>query len=430
MRYANEYVSSLYDYRRHGKLRPLGLDDASTRFHRTGLGFPVVSSNAERYFSEVLEISRKIWDSGCDQEWIAHLFALAGYRGQPLGPPHEVRNPGGYAKTRFIYMMPRALANLEKCIQAVLLDALKANPAFCAWDSTHAVDKQMTSLLSSGRRVLSIDFSKFDQSVPNEVLSKVYHIFRLWFVPEAEPLIDFAEEVMKRTGIIIPDVDGEGGAYECLPGSARTGGICSGSVMTNMSGSHVNAWVMAYAARKLKTSIRQAYFQGDDGVIDFQSTPSMADIAGVLHDDLGMTLSVKKSRYEVGSITFLQNVHDSDFVFEGLNVGVRPIMQACMNMSCHEKMTDSEWRSDDYETIRFCQQLSYAIHHPCVTEAADWLADADVYARDILRRVMVDPLFFEKACAAVRRKDSNSQKGFSPNALMSSPVFQYMLAKV
>jgi hypothetical protein len=153
----------------------------------------------------------------------------------------------------------------------------------------------------------------------------------------------------------------------------------------------------------------------------------MADLAGVLSEDLGMTLSAHKSVYEIGEVTFLQNVHWTDYRYGGLNVGVRPILHAANSMGSHEKVDSQGWVGSDYETIRFCQQASYCLHHPSVTQFCDWLADNDAFARDVLSRVKNDPEFYLKACEAVRRKDSNGQKGFSPQSLWSSPVFQYML---
>jgi hypothetical protein len=353
-----------------------------------------------------------------------------GYRGQSLGAPHPVKNPGGYAKTRLIYMMPRVLANLEKTIQKPLFDTLKFYPEFCAWLQARDVDVAMTRLLDTGRRILSIDFKRFDQSIPFEVIAKVYSVYRSWFVTEAEPLIDFCEEVVKRTGILIPDVGGTHGDYERLHGDARTGGMPSGCVMTNMTDSNVNAWVMAYTAKVLKTEILQAHYQGDDGVVVFKGDPSLDDISGVLSSHLGMTLSAAKCSYEKRSVQFLQNFHSAEYMYDDICVGVRPIMHASCAMVSHERMDGFDYVADDYETIRVCQQAGYCLHHPSVTELCDYLADHEPYAIDVLRRVKKDPGFYEKACEAVRRKDSNSQKGFSPQSLWSSPVFQYMLAKV
>jgi len=428
--YANQYVSSFYPVHRYGRLRPLDLDEAAMCFHNSGLGFPVVSSDVGQHFQQVLAISRDIWNSGADPEWISVLPGLPGYRGQPLGPPHEDRNPGGCSKTRLIFMMPRALANLEKCIQKPLFDELKSNPTFCAWQSAEHVDREVTRLLTKGKRILSIDFKRFDTSIPFSVMSKVYAIYRSWFVPEAAPLINFCEEVVKRSGIILPDGDGEGGDYVVLPGSSRTRGMPSGCVMTNMTDSNVNAWVMAYSAKRLKCRISAGYFQGDDGLISFDGDPSLADLSGVLSTELGMTLSADKCSYEKDQVTFLQNVHHRSYLVDSLNRGVRLIMHATNAMSSHERVDDAEYRADDFDTIRYAQQAGYCLHHPSATQLCDWLGVNDDFARVNLARVKRDPDYFSRACEAVRRKDSNSQKGFSPNALLSSPVFQYLLSKV
>jgi len=421
-RHANCVVRSLIPKSLRGKLRPIELDVAAGMFEKSGFGFPFMSSNVARFHEAALNISREIWESGCDPSWIAEVPAVAGYRSQQRAADATTGVHHWFAKTRFIYMMPRVLTNIEKTIQAPLLEALRANPRFCAWDGPDAVDREMTSLLNRGGKILSIDFKGFDRSIPFEVIDEVYKIIRAWFVTEASPLVDFCQEVFKGCGLLTPD--------QYYEGSMRSGGVPSGSVMTNLIDSLVNIWVMEYTAYLLKTEITAMYPQGDDGALSYTQPPSLDDLQCQL-SKLGMAISLDKTLYTTGHVHFLQDLHSDEYRDEnGVAVGVRPIAQVMANVLSFERVDGDDW-DRTYDTVRWIQQITYCRHHPCATELADWLVDSDVELAEVVARLCAeDNDFILRAFAAVGRKDSNAFKGFSFKAFLSSPVFEYLVWRV
>lgn len=423
MLYAIGVVRSLLQ---SGQLCPLDLEDAAQMFEKSGMGFPVVSSDPA-HFNHVLAISRKIWDSGATREWVAELPAIAGYRGQPRGrlEPTDAR-PHWYAKNRLIYMMPRVTANLEKTIQRPLFDALSKLPAFCAWRSPLDVELQMTRLLSEKSRVLSLDFKDFDKSVPFEVIDIIFDIIRDWFVGEASELVEYARHAFKFTGIITPGFNrGDENIY--YVGAHRTCGVPSGSVNTNMIDSLANILVMHYAAHKCGTRVRSFYPQGDDGVYTFTREVRLEDLSRELSTDLGMTLSVRKTVYEVGQVHFCQNLYSSDFMEDGLAVGMRPIMHLASAMTSYERVDVDDWKRV-CDTVRWLQQIGQGYRHPRCTEMCDWLYNHDWCIPEIIRRVQLgDTSFVDSALRAVSRKDSALRFwGNAPGTFLSSPVLLYL----
>jgi hypothetical protein len=282
----------------------------------------------------------------------------------------------------------------------------------------------MTKLLADGDPILSIDFKGFDQSVPFELIDVVFDIIGMWFVGEASPLIDFCREEFKRTGILTP------GRYHS--GDERTGGIPSGSVFTNWVGSVANSLVLHYAAHRCGNRVKSWYTQGDDGAVTFARPINLDNLAEVLLTDLGMTISPDKTLYVKGAVHFLQNLHCTDFVHEGLNVGVRPLMQLANPMTSYERVDLTEWKRA-YDTVRFMQQILQGVHHPMATQMCDWLYEHDWCVREVIERVLLfsDKSFADAALTAVSRKDSALRFwGNSPGMFVKSPVVLYLGERV
>jgi hypothetical protein len=450
LRYAIEEVSKLYDVSRFGPLRPLNLCDAAIMFPNSGMGFPVMSSNKEGtenspewsgpktpHFMTVYNLSKEIWDGGADPRWIGELMAVSGYRGQPRKKVRSSTSPrpAWYSKTRLIYMMPRVFANIEKTIQFILFNALRASsaPHFCAWRGDHAVDVAMTALLKKGGDVLSLDFKGFDQSVPFEVIDIAFDIICSWFTAESHALIRFAQTGFKRMGLLTPG--------KALRSEDRTGGVPSGSVNTNTIGTIVNLLVMHYAAHRCKTRVSDAFPMGDDGVYRFTRPVTLEALAHCVHSELGMTIAQDKTSFVSGQVYFLQRLHSIDYEVGGLYVGVRPIMHLAIPMTSYERV-DAKNEKDqvgkvrknptgwhrDYDTIRWLQQIAQGASHPCATQMCDWLYDHDWCLRKVVNRVMSnDMAFIDAATRAVQRKDGSLRfLGMSSEAFMRSPVLSYL----
>jgi hypothetical protein len=269
--------------------------------------------------------------------------------------------------------------------------------------------------------ILSVDFKSFDVSVPEVVLDLVFEIIEGWMTVESRPLIRFIKEAFMRTGILCPG--------EYFAGSARTGGVPSGSVMTNLVDSLVNLWVMHYAAARASSSVLFALAQGDDGVYTFQGTPSMHDLAEAV-SELGMTISEDKSIMDSEVVHFLQDLHTRDYLIDGVNVGVRPLQHVLNSAMSMERNDGKSWdRSCD--TVRWLQQWGEALYHPRFPEFCDWLYHNDWLCEGLLERLRVDGVTerLKEILSNVNRKDSNSFWGLTPASFLSSPAVAYLMRR-
>lgn len=387
VQYADGFVSALYDPSDRGAMVPLDLEDAVHQFFgRTGMGFPEFVSDRE-YLYRYYTLSAAIRGNGYQLADAQKYPAVIGTRTQASGP-------GLMAKARAVFQMSRVIGNLEKCIQAVVFKALRWLPTFSAWGGRHYVDVSVTRFMTrSPGKVLSLDFSNFDATVPFEVIDRVFTILRRWFVPAARPLITFCQESFKRSGIIVP------GAYR--EGAARLGGIPSGSVMTNLIGSLVNLWVIAYSAHRCGGRIVDATVQGDDGLYRFRGIHDVKPLADVLYSELGMVMSTDhmKSLYSDRDVHYLQMVHSRDYVRGGLCVGVRPLMHVLNGALSRESMQVKKGKpgvnptelSDGwnglFHTVRWLQQWENASYHPKFDEACKWL-----YSKDLNLPIVMDAI--------------------------------------
>jgi len=345
------------------RLMPLDVSVASGMFDgRSGLGWPVCSSNPN-YRSVLLRFSEMIL---AGHEEMAECFpAILGSRNQSNGR-------GKLAKVRAIFQCSRVIGNLEKCIQVPVMQSLRHSGPFAAWNGRADVDFAITRMFQRDKGVvLSLDFSNFDASVPNEVLTRQFKILTNWFIPEATALIRLIERAFMRTGVIVPSADG---TYE-FKGVDRRGGIPSGSVLTNLVGSMVNIWAIAYASVRCGETITDLLVQGDDGVYQFGRWPDVGALSQVLLEDLGMEMHVEKNFVDDGEIHFLQNIHRRSYIVRGLNVGVRPIMRILAGMLGYERFTPG-WNGY-LDSIRWIQQIDNALRHPCFGAFVEWLSCHD-----------------------------------------------------
>lgn len=424
VRYANESVSRLYPVSRFGRLSPLPLDEAAAMQFpsNTGLGFPFVSSDSSKYLYHVYKISEEIHNSGYDVRWVSELPAILGVRGQPRGP--DTLTGTIYAKTRVIYAMPRALMNVEKQVQYPLQGVLGRLEVFSAWVSRAAVAKAVTRLFArKSRDILSVDFKSFDASVPEVVLNYIFEIIAGWMTVESGPIVRFIQEAFMRTGILCPD--------EYFPGSSRSGGVPSGSVMTNLIDSLVNLWVMHYAASRVGSSVLFSMAQGDDGLYTFQGTPTKHDLSQAVAE-LGMTISEEKSMMGSEVVHYLQDMHSRAYTVDGVCVGVRPLQHVLNSAMSYERIDGKSW-DRDCDTIRWLQQFEEAVHHPSFRLMCDWLYKHDWNCAALIDRLRVDGVTerLDQAVQCVMRKDSNSfkHKGLSGATFAKSPIVQYLLSR-
>lgn len=360
--FANE---ALGNWLRKGSVRLMSLYDTLEHFEeKRARGWPwmlTVAGVPLCYLNE----AEKITMDGLD---LSHASAYPG----TLNTRSSVAGFGQLANSRVIYGTSLVTNLLGMQVFKPVSARLKGRPTFCAWQSRAAVDLAVTGVMKRARGdILSIDFSKFDVSVPPEVIGFAFDALERWFHVGDRAHVRFCREAFLRTGIFVPSVQGD---FDYFDGLDREGGIPSGSILTNLIGSMVNFWVMTYVSHRLGLRVLDALLQGDDGVYTFDKRYSVSDLADVLLVELGMLLSVSKSLCGRRVVTFLQNVFDFDHQVEGIIVGRRPATRVLVNMSNYEKKrAENLTEYDDY--LRWLQQLDNMSTHPSFMTMVEWFLD-------------------------------------------------------
>lgn len=131
-----------------------------------------------------------------------------------------------------------------------------------------------------------IDFSKFDTSVPAEVLRLAFSIVKRKFRDTDQGYWDFVEKNLIETLIVLP----EGDIYK------KKKGVASGDPWTSLIGSYAN-WIV------LDVIFREAGFQpkiwvfGDDSVVAIprESKLGIPQLSALARSMFGMNISMEKS---------------------------------------------------------------------------------------------------------------------------------------
>ncbi len=370
--HADRFVSSLISTPNGNFLEPASLDRARMSFERrTGFGWPVMSSDP-CHEPLVAQLSKNVLEYQGHRSELPRYPAIVGVRNQAAGPYMK-------AKQRLIYQMSRVWGNIEKMYFIPMFKALRDLPIFAAWGGRTSVDVGVTGMFEDCRGpFLSVDYANFDASVSREVIQRIFRIIRGWFSRQQAPMLVAIETHFSECGIITPLEE-----YKY----SRTRGIPSGSVLTNLVGSLVNLWSMAYAANRCGVSIHRCLVQGDDGVYTFRGDVAPVQLSSVMLADLGMVMSVDKNYNSPDEIHFLSMVHRRSYKTMGLNVGIRPLMRVLNGMMSYERL-QTQW-SGYMDSLRWFQQLDNASEHPMFSAACEWLLARDRYARLSLDELIV-----------------------------------------
>jgi len=318
-------------------------------------------------------------------EWDGQMFQLAmrimkeGYprNDWPAFPWVRIQ---AIDKARLVWGYPGQVVLLERRLLGPVVEYLRENSyTFCAWVGPEEVDLRVTRLfdMARGRKIHSIDFSGFDASVSFELIDVVYDALSQWFSRDTIDLIDYCREAFKTVGLITPD-----GVWV-----ERSGGVPSGSGLTNLVDSFVQYFAMHYVAFELGTHVESILVQGDDGVVLFQDNVDPELLEEKLHE-LGLKMSATKGIHSAVEIQYLQNVHHRDYFLHGRNRGVRPLMRVLNGMLWYEYKVP-HWSGAD-DTLRWWQQLNNAQWHPSFVEACRFIYDRDYYSRDYSLRTIIE----------------------------------------
>jgi len=416
--YADQQVARLWSKgRARLKLEPL--DNAVCLFKQdTNFGFPRCTTDQDNLYFYYLE-SCRIVERGYPLADASDYPSIGTTRTQAAGF-HQ------YAKDRALSMYCRAVSNLEKQIQVPLFRALRDLSPFSAWRGQIAVNAAVTALLDSRPGdVLSVDFTSFDASVPFDVLTRIYAIVASWFTGESEPLVRFVAEAFMRSGIYLPD-----GQY--YHGTERTGGVPSGSGLTNLVGSLVNLWVFHYASHRDGGRVIHSQVNGDDGIFVFKDA-LIPRVSEILLDELGMLVKMDPAKNLVSGdqVRFLQMEHHRSHRVEGLLVGSRPVSRVLVKMTGMERRVPVKrlglrvaspvrWRGI-FNTFRWLQQMEACADHPHFEGFVLWYLDQDQQIGDVLNAIIRGDAVVYEACQMLSEGEEGELR-LTPSSFRKSRV--------
>jgi len=213
-------------------------------------------------------------------------------------------------------------------------------------------------------------------------------------------------------------------------GTERTGGVPSGSVLTNLIDSLVNLWVMHYAAHRCGGRVTASFANGDDGVYAFKNVSSYAGLSYYLSKELGMTVKMDPDKNLVSKrhVRYLRMEHHVDlFDADGICSGVRPIEWAFIGMTGHERKLSEAFKKEASfcNNARWLQQMAPCWAHPGFEGFCLWMLDKSLPLADVVDAI-------HRGLPIVSYADSvlggSDETGLIPvSALASSKVVEVLL---
>lgn len=350
------------------KLRPVSLDEAFIKMPKsTNLGSPFFRKSATLY-PELMKQARLIEKSGFDVTEHDDPCMLY-WRGQSAGLTKPV-------KQRAVWGYPHKISLHELRLMIPIIAEFKKYPEFSALVSNEAVNRSVTSMLRDKNSKYCVDFSSFDQFA-RPLIDMAFDLMRAAFHRSALPLIDFVQDRFINIRLLTPD-----GLW------SGEHGVPSGAGPTNWVDSMIN-WIIAEAfGDAMGLKLVKALFQGDDGVYEYDKDPDPSTLVDFV-SRIGMYIGFDKGGTSVDTVLYLQNVHMSDYIVDGLTVGVRPLERLLSGMLGFETPRDKQWRPID-TTFRWLQQCENARYHPQFESLPRLLYQHDRLIREFSIRELID----------------------------------------
>lgn len=191
------------------------------------------------------------------------------------------------AKTRLVWGYPLDMTLIESKYAKPLIDKFKKRRSPIAYGMYRyelgaRLEHNMTL-----RNVVSLDYSKFDSTIPSELILVAFNILWTWFENPSLREIEIIEDYFINTPIVMPD----GHLY-----SGKNHGIPSGSMFTNLIGSIVNYILLVAIIEKFE--LQFYYYKimvlGDDSIFCTNKDVDLKAIATYI-DSLGMKINTQKS---------------------------------------------------------------------------------------------------------------------------------------
>jgi hypothetical protein len=308
----------------------------------TSLGLPEVTRD-KRYAAKYLHRAQQIRVP--DDIYPCILY----WRGQSAGLRVT-------PKQRVVWGFDHAETILGATILYPLIRVLRDKPGFSAWLGDVFVDEGVTRILNKarGRRIISMDFSGFDSSLSGKFLDLVDSILGSWFNKIGDDRVHLLGQISNTVGIVVP--------YDVWEG--RTGGMPSGSVLTNMRDTIANLLAGYYVGYRAKSELIDYEVLGDDSVYLFRNDMDALSLSKFVKE-LGLVSNPDKMFVSTRSCHYLQRWHSLDHVDLGVSRGCRSPFRALSGMTGKEhwfkevKMEDGtilKWNKY-METARLIMQV-------------------------------------------------------------------------
>jgi hypothetical protein len=355
-----------------GALRPVGFDTAYDLMPRdTSLGLPWVTRDrglAGSYFDRAKSISSPEDVYPCILYW----------RGQSAGLDE-------IPKQRVVWGFDHAETILGATVLYPVLDALKQRRGFSAWLGDVYVDEAMTHLLNhaQGKRILSADYSSFDSSLHVALLTAVDEVLAGWFDEVGSARVLLLGAISNSIPIVVP--------YDVRGG--RTGGMPSGSVLTNLRDTIANLIAGYYVACVAGCRLENFEVLGDDSVFLY-SDDLDPEVFSETVMDLGLSCNPSKQFVSRESVHFLQRWHSLRYRKAGLCRGVRSPYRALSGMLGYERFRP-HWNKY-MDSARWIMQVENTKNDPRFPLFVAFLKEGD----QVLKSGMDPASVFRKAGGA------------------------------
>jgi len=190
-------------------------------------------------------------------------------------------------KTRLVWGYPLDMTMIEAKYAVPLIKKFKRiDTPICYGKYRFHLGMQLNYQLD-GRNVVSLDYSKFDSTVPAELILVAFNILWTWFDQISVREIEIIEDYFINTPIVMSD----GHLY-----SGKNHGIPSGSMFTNLVGSIVNFILLTALSERLNFhfTAERGFVLGDDSIFSTNSDVNIYQISQIMKE-YGMNINTTKS---------------------------------------------------------------------------------------------------------------------------------------
>lgn len=273
----------------------------------TSAGYPYKGKLKGEVYNEAFEDAVSVSNNEKDP-YPCTAFVRTQGRKKPDGPP----------KVRLVWGYPLEMIILESRYAIPILDHIQTHVVTSALGRRKVQLATQLECLRTYPVIYKADWSKFDATVPTQIIAQCFEILRPLF-SESEGDYDIIKRYFCTCGIISP-------TGEVI--TRRRKGIPSGSFFTSIIGTMVNEFVTTYLF--LRQGVKwDGMYLGDDSIVGLNSRVDTTKMKLQALKEFGMKLDTEKLNYG-HSIEFLGHYWES-------GRGMRPIEESIRRLAYPER---------------------------------------------------------------------------------------------